>query len=341
MAYLNVRNGGTTYSVGCLSSKAGAVPSGVPPLCVYSGGTTYYAKVSSSSTNAVASYRAGSATYYVVTKALKSEVESWVTLYSYSASSASSYTLSSTYLGYPLYIQVTGGAGSSGSRPSVSSTVFTRTVSTGVTTTSYVYLYGGLGGSGGNGGSSDLYILEGISSQAVFTVSLASGSTGSTGSTGLSSGLLHTAAVSGGSGGSGGVGYAVSVTGDNSVSYSCTAYGGGGGGGGGGAGALLSILYGTTAHYPSGQTTTTYPSVSRYALATGAGGAGGSAGTVSGGSGSSGQYTSTSSYVDLSSYWSSGNIIYNSAGSYGKGGTGASPGSSTVRSCIIKVGLLQ
>ena len=123
MAYLNVRNGGTTYSVGCLSSKAGAVPSGVPPLCVYSGGTTYYAKVSSSSTNAVASYRAGSATYYVVTKALKSEVESWVTLYSYSASSASSYTLSSTYLGYPLYIQVTGAAGSSGSRPSVSSTI--------------------------------------------------------------------------------------------------------------------------------------------------------------------------------------------------------------------------
>lgn len=341
MPYLNIRKNGAIVKVPLVADRASASVSGVPTLAAFLDGTIYYAYSSELSTNAVAAFRYEDKTHYLVTKHEESEITRWVTLYESSAGVAGTYALPAQYANCPIKIECRGGAGSSGSQGGHTVQAYSARLSTTSSTYYYttLYIYGGGAGSGGSGGSAETYIMGGCAAGAVFTISLANGGAGSSGNAGSVPTEISLANKSGGSGGAGGIGYSVSVTGADGTSYSCAAYGGGGGGGGGGAGAcgINMMLYSLG-----------YPIVPRYTYPTGTGGKGGSSGSVSGSSGAAGQTgdTSNNGRIDLSSYWVAGgtrtyNVVYNSSYSYGRGGAGASSGSSTTAYCCIKAGLLR
>ena len=106
MLYLNVRKSGTTYQVQLVTSAKYASPSSVPCFCAYLDGTVYYALTSSLSTNAVAAFRYGGETYYLVTKHEDSEISAWELICS--ATAATTYTLPSDYDGCPIKIECAG-----------------------------------------------------------------------------------------------------------------------------------------------------------------------------------------------------------------------------------------
>ncbi len=345
MPYLNIRKGGATYQVPLMTSAKYASPTGVPCFCAYLNGTVYYALTSSLSTNAVAAFRYGGKTYYLVTKHEDSEVGGWELIYNNTSMAADTYELPEKYAEMPIKIECGGGAGSSGSNGCDTTMTYNKrenTAATGATPvykyySAYLNIYGGAGGSGGNGGEATAYAGP-CNAGTVFEISRADGNKGSNGNAGSYPSSISNAAKEGGSGGSGGIGFSVSVKNAAGETVTCTAYGGGGGGGGGGAGATgenTQLLY--------------YNTVPRYTYPTGTGGNGGASGLASGSSGVAGETGDTSSggRIDLGNYKirSDNNVYdtikYNASRYYGAGGAGGSSGSSTSAYCRIYAGSLR
>ena len=107
MPTLNFMKNGTIRQVQLVTSAKYASSLSVPCVCAYLDGTVYYALTSSLSTNAVAAFRYGGKTYYLVTKHESSEISAWELICS--ATDATTYTLPSDYDG--VFIKIECGVG--------------------------------------------------------------------------------------------------------------------------------------------------------------------------------------------------------------------------------------